>query len=306
MGEPAREQPESPVPAVKPKVIYTMGSGRSGSTILGVSLGNCDGVFFAGELDRWLSSRGRPVLGGSERTRFWREVGERVKAPEDLMNVEARDRFERARGLLRGAGPSGLRGRYRRVTGEILQAIADVAGASHVVDTSHFALRARELGRVEEIDLYLIFLSRDPRTMLASFTRTLGPNDRAKRLRLILKTNVDLWVAHLLAILVFLRQPAERRLFLRYEDFIADPERVLREILDFAGSSAELPDLSSLSTGLAIGGNALLRSDVVALKGDTRRPTRGSYLTALLQAPLTAAMDRLRPAVSQTPGGSGR
>jgi hypothetical protein len=187
----------------------------------------------------------------------------------------------------------------------VLRAVAEVAGATHVVDSSHFALRARELREVDGVELYLVFLARDPQTMLASFTRTLGPHEHLKRARLVASTNVDLWGAHLLAIFVFLRHPRQRRLFLNYEDFIADPERVLRELLDFAGSSAELPDLSRLKTGLAIGGNSLLRSEVVALEGDTRRPTRGSRLTAILQAPLTAAMARLRPAVATTRPGPG-
>jgi len=55
-----------------------MGSGRSGSTILGVALGNCDGVFYAGELDNWLVRSGTPVLGGLERTRFWSTVRDDV------------------------------------------------------------------------------------------------------------------------------------------------------------------------------------------------------------------------------------
>ena len=40
---------------VRPRVIYIMGAGRSGSTILGVSLGNCADLVYAGELDKWLA-----------------------------------------------------------------------------------------------------------------------------------------------------------------------------------------------------------------------------------------------------------
>src|ERR1700676_598924 len=58
----------------RPKVIYVMGAGRSGSTVLGVALGNCENVFFAGELDKWLVRRGAPNLTDDERTRFWSGV----------------------------------------------------------------------------------------------------------------------------------------------------------------------------------------------------------------------------------------
>ena len=60
----------------RPKVVYVMGSGRSGSTVLGVTLGNCESVFYAGELDAWLERSGAPILGGLERTRFWKAVRE--------------------------------------------------------------------------------------------------------------------------------------------------------------------------------------------------------------------------------------
>jgi hypothetical protein len=177
-----------------------------------------------------------------------------------------------------------------------------------VIDTSHFPLRARELERVPEIDLYLLFIARDPQRMLASFTRTVRRDDPFGRLRLIVSTNIDLWVTHLLSILVFARHPPQRRLFLRYEDFTADPAAAVAQIMELVGLTGPLPDLQVLHTGLALGGNTLLRAETVALKGENRRPAGGSRLTELLQAPLTGAMARLRPslahpaATGQAPG----
>lgn len=55
---------ESPLPTSpeRPKVIYVMGAGRSGSTILGVVLGNCTNVFDAGEARRVATTVGDPEL----------------------------------------------------------------------------------------------------------------------------------------------------------------------------------------------------------------------------------------------------
>jgi Sulfotransferase family len=304
MTEPSRVAP-SPGPApIRPKVVYVMGSGRAGSTILGVTLGNCDGAFFVGELDRWLPSGGRPVLGGTARTRFWNEIRQRVEVPDGLRAARPKDTLERAGGPLRPRGWRGRRGlrrRYRTLNAALFGAIAERAGASHVIDTSHFPLRARELRDVEEIDLYLLFITRDPQRMLASFTRTVRGDDPFGRLRLIAATNIDLWVTHLLSIFVFSGHPAERRLFLRYEDFTADPSAALRRIMDVVGLAGELPNLQALDTGLALGGNTLLRAATVSLQGENRRPAGGSRLTELLQAPLTGAMAKLQPALA-TPG----
>jgi len=96
-------------------------------------------------------------------------------------------------------------------------------------------------------------------------------------------------------VLVFLRQPRNRRLLLRHEDFVANPEGVLREILDLIGSSSGTPDFSALHTGIPIKANALIRSDVVALKSEAARPHRQSRLMRLVQHPWTLVLDRLQP-----------
>src|SRR5271165_6619995 len=89
--------PESSQPSAseRPKVIYVMGQGKSGSTILGVALGNCADIFFAGELGSWLLTSGRAVLGGSERTQFWQGVREDVDGAEELFGSEVYHSIER-------------------------------------------------------------------------------------------------------------------------------------------------------------------------------------------------------------------
>lgn len=282
----------------KPKVIYVMGSGRCGSTILGVTLGNCEDMFFVGELDRWLPTNGVPVLGGTERTRFWNSVRNEVDVDRGMLGSEARDSLERALGPLRfhkWPGRRRLRKRYRKVTGDLYEAIARVAGVTHIVETSHFPLRAHELKGIEGIEVYLLFLVRHPQSVLASFTRTVNRHDAATRRKRILTTNLDLWITHLQSTYVFLRHRADRRLFMHYEDFTADPRGVLRQILDLAESPAAIPDLSALKTGFPMGGNRLLRSEVVALKPETPKPARSSQVTALAQMPLNRLLSRLRP-----------
>lgn len=303
-GQPATSpngsQPRQPG-SQRPRVIYVMGAGHSGSTILGVALGNCQGVFFGGELEEWTLRSGVPKFGGLERTRFWRSVSDNVGDAGDLFGVEVRDSMERSSAALRidrWRVRWRLRRRYREVAGELFAAIANVAGATHVVDTSHFPLRARELQRVEAIELHLIFLVRNPQSVIASYVGHINRHAALQRRLRIFTKNLDLWLTHLLSVLVFLRQPRERRLFLRHEDFIADPEGVLRCILQHAGSGAELPDLSALSTGLPLQGNRLLWSDEVALNSKPVRPTRGSRLTRLLQLPWEAIHSLLRPAAT--------
>jgi hypothetical protein len=287
--------------AARPHVVYVMGSGRSGSTILGVALGNCEGVFYAGELDNWLVRSGVPVLGGLERTRFWSTVRDAVPGGRALFGNRAQRELERSSApfrVHRRRARRRLREGYRRVTEDLYRAIAGAAEVTHVVDTSHFPLRARELQALPGIDLYLILLVRDPRSVVDSFNLYLNRNDVAERRLRVLSTNANLWLTHLLSVLVFLRHPRERRMLLRHEEFLANPEGMLREILDRVHCAAALPDLAALNTGFPLNGNRLLSAEVVSLKSQPLTTRSGARLTALLQLPWTAVFARLGPVVS--------
>jgi hypothetical protein len=288
--------------AARPRVVYIMGAGRSGSTILGIALGNCTNIFCAGELHLWPVRGGKSPLPGEERARFWSTVREHVDGTVDLPARDVRA-LEQSSAIFRLRTPSAkrrLQERYRAVNDAVFQAVARAAKVTHIVDTSHFPRRARELQAAEGIELYLLFVVRDPRSVVASYR-----NDDTvfKRFNLA-TTNVYLWLTYVLSLFVFLRHPRERRLLVRYEAFISNPEGVLREILDCIDSPAAIPDLTALSTGVAFQGNPVLRSDVVALKRQTARPARGSRVTALLQLPWVAVFTRLRPraGASTAPG----
>ncbi len=282
----------------RPKVIYVMGAGRSGSTILGVALGNCDGVLFAGELDRWLARAGVPRPGGEERERFWAQVREHVDYPPALAGGRTTwlERSSSVFDVRRWRARRSMRADYRRVSDELYRAIAAAAGVTHVVDTSHYPMRARELQRLEGIELYLLLLVRDPQSVVAS----LGRSDVRERRFGPLTANAYLWLTHLLATLVFLRHPQRRRMLVRHEDLLASPHAVLAQILRRCEAPVSQPDLGALRTGVAFHGNRLLDSPVVALGAAPEAPARRSWLTALLQSPWALALRGLRPAVRRS------
>lgn len=280
------------------RVVYVMGAGHSGSTILGVALGNCSGFFYAGEVDEWLL-KGSGRWAGEERTRFWEAVGAEVGEVEEKLRGGAVNRLlERSSALFRlgaGAQRRSIRPRYRRVTERLFAAIASVAGASYVIDTSHFPLRGRELQRMEGIELHLLFLVRDPQAVVESNVRELSRHEVAERRVRTLGTNLGLWLTQLLSIYVFLRQPRARRMFLRYEDFAADPAGVVRQLLDQAGSDAPLPDMGALAVGVPLEGNRLLAAQTISIEPPRRASARPSRLTAVLQRPWQAVLLLLRP-----------
>jgi hypothetical protein len=295
---------QSPRPAgERPKVIYVMGAGHSGSTILGMTLGNCSGVFFAGEIARWLRYDGQPRLPGEERARFWRRVREDVEVPEELLGPGARalERSSAAFRPLSKLSQRRLRVLYRRVSTDLFRAIARTADATHVVDTSHFPRRARALQSLEEIDLYLVFVVRDPQSVIASYAREDVPHKQTWK---PLTANAYLWLTYILSVLVFVGHPRRRRLFVRHEEFVADPASVIAAILSRAESPAAVPDISALRTGLAFQGNRLLRTDgEISLRGQPDQSPRRSTVTALLHLPWRVVFSRLGPTAAEIQSG---
>jgi Sulfotransferase family len=292
------EADASPSDDAPPRVIYVMGAGRSGSTILGVALGNCEGVFYAGELDKWLIRHGEPALDGSEREQFWARVRARVNAG-DLFGYHARA-LERSSALFsvrKARRRQRVRRRYREVADELYRAIAAEAQATHVVDSSHYPLRARELQRLDAIELYLIFLVRDSQQVVHSF----GRSDLPERRFNLPVANAYLWLTYALSVVTFLRHPRERRLLLCYEDFVQDPDGVLRYVLDRVGSRAALPDFAALRTGMPIQGNRLLEAQRVSLRRGAPSRAARSRVTGLLQLPWRIVLARLAPRAAAGP-----
>ena len=312
MPRPAHSEPqrEPSQPRPRPKVIYVMGAGRSGSTILGVALGNCEGVFFAGELDKWFAREGIPRRENPALQAFWREVLAEVGDVHDVFAARtgwlerSSAFFDPRKWRTRGR----LRARYRSVSEQLYLTVASLAQASCVVDSSHYPLRARELQALGGIELHLLYLVRDPRSVVASLAR----RDVAERRYGTVAANAYLWLTNLFSLLVFLRHPRERRVLVRHEDFIADPSGVLAQILAGAGVAAGLaggeglraatPDLEHLRTGIAFHGNRLLGAEFVALQARPLAGARRSLLTALLQAPWRAVFARLTPATRAVRG----
>ena len=284
---------------VRPTVIYVMGAGHSGSSILGVALGNCAGVFYAGEVDEWLLKGGAGRWAGAERTRFWEAVRERIGGRAEGLSGDSVNRLvERSSALLRvdrRGERRAILARYRPLTEELFAAIADVAEADCVVDTSHFPLRAKELQSMRGIELYLVFLVRDPQAVIESNVRAISRHEVAERRVKVLSSNVALWLTQLLSVYVFLRQPRARRMFLSHEQFLADPAAALQAILDGVGSTAQLPDLTALRSGVPLEGNRLLAADTIALHAPGRATARWSRLTAWMQRPWQLVHGSLRP-----------
>jgi len=274
-------------------VVYIVGSGRSGTTLLDTILSNHPQFYGAGELallavdnlfHRFYCPCGKPI----DQCFFWCSVVEEWFRRTGLRSLEehatARQMFEGPR--LHGL-PQLLREKLRRSrkfaeytqqTVELYRAIRQVSGREIIVDSSVIPMRALALSMMPEINLRLIHLVRDGRGVAWSLKRGLREAPKAgicttEEPRPVWRSALT-WAAYNLASSWVCRQiPAERSLFCRYEDLSTNCESVMRRIgeflrYDFEEIIARVNSGGGLKVGCTYGGNRMRMNGSVRLRLD--------------------------------------
>jgi len=261
------------------KVIYIMGYGRSGSTILDVLLNQHPDVLSGGEVAQLY----RCLRAGEtcacrvpiRECSFWRAVCAKHAAGsiDDLRRLAS---FQRSIESLRNL-PALLLARnrkdrveeYRRQTQSLFDSLAQVSGKRWIVDSSKstrlYAGRALALERYAGLDLAAIHLVRDPCGVAWSAMRGEGSPEWERpvhrpRVRFV-RTLASWTMTNALACMTA-RQLRRGALRVRYEDLCAAPCTVLKGIGKFVGLDMSeiirtLEGGESLRVGHNVGGNRL-------------------------------------------------
>lgn len=243
------------------KVLSIVGPGRSGTTILASVLGEVDGVVTGGEL-RWLWRRGlieRRSCGCGlppDECPVWSQViakalASRTETARDV--AAAQDELSSLRHRMRAirSATGGDEGwpaleRVRATMAQLIPAIADVTGARVVVDSSKRAQDAAVLAGLDEVDHYVLHMVRDPGAVAFSWQRRgktirVAEGTRAMATRRLLPS-VARWMENCFGAEALRRYvPPERWMFLRYEDFAAQPEAAVSRILAFLDEDTTTP-----------------------------------------------------------------
>jgi hypothetical protein len=239
-------------------VLYVLGKGRSGSTLLSMALGELDGIFAAGEL-RFFWRRGlvedRRCACGQRITgcAVWGAVAERVAdldAEALARDSEAVFRWAAAPRLLLGrtTGWAPFE-RWSAATSRLIDAVAEVTDAEVIVDSSKWPTDPGVLGRVDAISPYSLLLVRDPRAVAWSWQRTKAHHDleQPREMDRFPAWHSGLsWTTRNLVADLAARRSAGPRMTLRYEDLTADPIAGLTAIGRFLGRE---PDVGAVLDG---------------------------------------------------------
>lgn len=256
------------------KVLYVVGAGRSGSTLLARTVGalagySCPGepyyLWKEGPIEDRRCECGAPF----SRCDYWRAVMARVAATTPEVDSHAlervRLRINRTRDLPVLAIP-GLRRRRLESSGSYLDALValyhamvDEAGTRVLVDASKLPSHGLILRQLPGLELYVLHLVRDPRGVVNSWRRNRFNPASGQGFSQMgsLKTSL-LWGAWNLATELLLRRPG-RYLRVRYEDWVDRPGDTLESIMALVGETVDADLLCGrtlrIPRGHTLGGN---------------------------------------------------
>jgi hypothetical protein len=261
------------------KVLYLIGWGRSGSTLIDNLVGETKGFFSTGELrNLWQEGLeqgrrcgcGELILGCPVWSSVLQAVFGTVR-PEEIYSeriLEWQRRHLRARRTWRVLSDANRASdeleAYTSVMARIYRSVAEVTGDRVIVDSSKVPSDAAMLLSIPSIDAYYIHLVRDPRATAFSWQRKKARLDGSSvedMPRFSVVKNAFSWNEFNLGAEAVQRKAGPHRFKrIRYEDFVGDPRATIKDIVEFAGEEPiSLPfsdkRMGSLGVNHTVSGN---------------------------------------------------
>lgn len=280
-----------------PMVLYVMGAGRSGSTVLDIALNSDERIGGYGELINLTRSVWPNDEYGSDGIRcsqspFWTSVRNewaRLCGGDCLTEYRALQcRFERIRSLplVRWCHPGRNRDltRYGLLTRNMYLALSHVGGTDIIVDSSKSPARAYAVSRSTGLQLVIIHLVRDVRGVIWSLSKSYAKDERDGVQNEIhgrgtLRASLDWAVTNSCADWVRRQLPRESTVVLRYEDVVCDSANSLAEVStlirrDLLPVAERIARREKIEVGQTVAGNRVRMSGSVQFRYDdewTRR-----------------------------------
>ena len=260
-----------------PQVIYIMGTGRSGTTVLEILLANNPQVIGVGEathifrdgfIDNVDCSCGQPTRNCPAWSAIAMRCGWEGKVVVELEHLFHRIAWHSRFPLLAARlVPDARLRRYKDVNACMFGAAAAFTAASMVVDSSKYAGRALALARMFPDNVRVICVTRSPASLVAAFERADSGEQKPKSL-----PAVFLYYLYTLASFrVVAWSLGTRLLKISYEDIMAFPVETLERIEQWSGQSmgqaiSTIEDDSWLEVGHMVTGNRLRKQGKIKFK----------------------------------------
>ncbi|MEL6721326.1 MAG: sulfotransferase domain-containing protein [Bacteroidota bacterium] len=277
------------------KILLITGSGRSGSTLLSKLLNEIEGSFNVNELVfTHLNGveRDYPCNTGNKfsESPIWTKIMDayRQKNEVDLLKYEPH-RIPNTRKLVRAQlspfyqtdeATNAYFKEYQQAIKDLYYSIFEATEANMIIDSSKIAPFVNVVTQMEEFEIYVLHLVRDPRAVAYSWQKTIKRTDVEAGTNLFMekrtpkRSSIRWQLVNKFA--ESLKEKNHLRYhYLKYEDFAKQPAKHITEILQFLGKSpAEIPvednqiKLKAIDYGIWGNPNVRQQKDTVKVRYD--------------------------------------
>lgn len=210
------------------KIIYLLGRGRSGSTLLSFLLGSQKNILNVGELKNfWEYHCREDKMGGicSDGIKlnnhpFWTEIRNELKnqLDEEFPNLKAENKTD-----------------FQKNNTAMFDAIFRVSGEKYIVDASKKFERLKKLLKFNK-NIYTIHVVRDPRAYANSIIKYNKRRIEVERKKPVnVSSKVFIWGLYNLYIKFYFKIRRVKHITVSYEDLVDNPQKNLHKILNFVG-----------------------------------------------------------------------
>ncbi len=255
------------------KIIYLMGTGRSGTTLVTTLLGNGDKVIALGEMHQFLDYiiDQKPCSCGAklEDCEFWGKIIASLQlkySNEQLMAFrEYSNRIESHGRILKSLFKSDSS--YAEFHRDVFDQIAAVYGDVNYIDSSKYISRGVQLSKAFGSDLKLVYMVRDVRGLINSFKKNVQTPKSA------FSSIVYYNLINSFGVLTQLLLGKKRVYRFKYEDLIAKPDETLTNLgvflnIDLTHVKNTLRQGDSFTMPHIVAGNRMRSEQHVTLKPD--------------------------------------
>lgn len=245
-----------------------MGAGRSGTTLFDIILGNSYNAFSAGELNRFAERSGKPHDPRDENvSRYWEKIHLKLQNYFPLITDISRKMeyhnsfiyrfFIKKKNLLN----------YYEFNIQLFDEIRTQSGDKKIiVDSSKYPFRALSLYHIYGNDLKLIYLKKEPISVIRSFAK----NDVEQPSKSFFKANIYLLTVNLLCRVVFtiIKSP---KTIVKYDQLVNDTPNTIASInddlkVDLSSLTNKISKNQSLEVGYLFDGNRLRKETEITIQ----------------------------------------
>jgi hypothetical protein len=266
----------------KKRIIYIIGAGRSGTTLLDIILGNQEQIFSAGELNRFTFRRGVPTefAEDSERYLFWKKIKDTLSEKYDLAEYdELQHSFEHHRGTvnrLLGRLHKNEYQRYQQFVKDYYDLLFNSIEEPTLVDSSKYPGRALTLSEtLPDYDIVYIYLRRDPVGVVHSFAK----KDVCHPSKEWIPANLYYFaINNLCRRVLSILSKNHKCVSIRYEDLRAAPLETLAKIektvdIDLSTAKSKINSDAELDVGNLFEGNRIrIPYKIKLMRGEVSYP----------------------------------